>query len=247
MATADELSRKASFPIGPLTTEVGGAGCPARQSVGFGARAAASGDDNPTTAASRASRFKRWLDLILGSLALAMLSPLLLTVAALVKIDSSGPVIFKQRRSGLDGREFRILKFRTMHVMEDGASVAQARCQDSRVTRVGRLLRRSSLDELPQLINIIKGEMSLVGPRPHPISLDDKFQGQIPSYVLRFTVKPGLTGWAQVNGARGETAQLVAMEKRVALDLWYIKNWSPALDLKIILRTLIVIWVFKAF
>jgi undecaprenyl-phosphate galactose phosphotransferase/putative colanic acid biosynthesis UDP-glucose lipid carrier transferase len=228
--------------------EVRAAGCPAPQnSVGFGARAAASGDDNPVTASSTARWFTRNLDLVLGSLALLMLSPLLLTVAALVKIDSSGPVIFKQRRNGLNGREFLIWKFRTMHVMEDGASVAQARRQDPRVTRVGRLLRSSSIDELPQLINIFKGEMSLVGPRPHPIALDEKFRGRIPSYDLRYSVKPGLTGWAQVNGARGETAQLAAMEQRVALDLWYVKNWSPTLDLKIILRTFLVICALDAF
>ena len=154
-----------------------------------------------------------------------------------IKLDSDGPVIFRQRRRGFNGREFAIYKFRTMTVLEDGSTVRQARRDDARVTWLGRLLRATSIDELPQLINVLRGHMSLVGPRPHAIAHDDGYTKLIANYAFRQHVKPGLTGWAQVNGFRGETAQLELMEQRVDCDLWYIKNWSFWLDLKIIART----------
>jgi undecaprenyl-phosphate galactose phosphotransferase/putative colanic acid biosynthesis UDP-glucose lipid carrier transferase len=165
------------------------------------------------------------------------LAPLLLLIASAVKLDSPGPVLFRQRRCGFDNREFVILKFRTMTVLEDDGSIVQAKPGDERVTRVGRMLRRTSLDELPQLINVIHGEMSLVGPRPHAIAHDDEYKARIGNYALRHHVKPGLTGAAQVMGLRGETPRLSQMERRLERDLWYIDHWSLTLDLKIIAMT----------
>jgi exopolysaccharide biosynthesis polyprenyl glycosylphosphotransferase len=170
---------------------------------------------------------------------MVFLAPVLLAAALAVKLDSPGPVIFRQRRIGINGRPFVIYKFRTMSVVEDGPQIAQARRDDPRVTRVGRLLRPSSIDELPQLFNVLKGEMSLVGPRPHAVSHDDDYGAVIPDYALRRRVRPGITGWAQVNGLRGETTTIEEMEKRVAMDLWYIDNWSLLLDLRIAWRTCI--------
>jgi lipopolysaccharide/colanic/teichoic acid biosynthesis glycosyltransferase len=146
-------------------------------------------------------------------------------------------VIFRQRRKGFNGREFTIFKFRTMSVLEDGRVIEQARRNDPRVTRIGRILRAASIDELPQLINVLQGSMSLVGPRPHALAHDDGYTKLIAKYAFRQHVKPGLTGWAQVNGYRGETAQLELMELRVECDLWYIKNWSFWLDMKILVLT----------
>jgi len=180
---------------------------------------------------------KRICDVMLGVLALAALAPLMLLTALAVKLDSSGPVIFRQRRAGFDGRSFFIYKFRTMSVMEDGPEIPQARKHDPRITKVGRLLRQSSIDELPQLFNVLKGDMSLVGPRPHAIAHDDQYGAAISSYAFRHHVKPGITGWAQVNGQRGETRQTSDMEKRVELDLWYVNNWSLFLDFRILWRT----------
>ena len=157
----------------------------------------------------------------------------------LIKLESSGPVIFSQRRKGFNGREFKIFKFRTMNVLEDGHVIPQARRNDPRVTRVGRILRTTSIDELPQLLNVLRGQMSLVGPRPHAVAHDDGYTKVIAKYAFRQHVKPGLTGWAQVNGFRGETAQLELMERRVECDLWYIKNWSFWLDLRIIVLTVL--------
>ena len=180
---------------------------------------------------------KRVFDLLVASALLLALAPLFLLVGLLIKLDSSGPVFFSQRRRGFNGQDFRIFKFRTMHVMEDGQVVAQARRDDPRVTRVGRILRSTSIDELPQLLNVLYGQMSLVGPRPHAVAHDDGYTKMIANYALRQHVKPGLTGWAQVNGYRGETAQMELMERRVECDLWYIKNWSFWLDLRILVRT----------
>jgi undecaprenyl-phosphate galactose phosphotransferase/putative colanic acid biosynthesis UDP-glucose lipid carrier transferase len=177
---------------------------------------------------------KRAVDIVLGTAILVALAPLLLLVSILIRVDSSGPVVFRQRRKGFNGREFTIYKFRTMSVTEDGDAIRQAERNDPRVTRVGRLLRATSIDELPQLANVVRGHMSLVGPRPHAVAHDNDYARLISKYAFRQHVKPGLTGWAQVNGFRGETARLEAMEQRVALDLWYIKNWSIWLDLKII-------------
>jgi undecaprenyl-phosphate galactose phosphotransferase/putative colanic acid biosynthesis UDP-glucose lipid carrier transferase len=180
---------------------------------------------------------KRVCDLVLATVLLLALAPLFLVVGLLIKLDSAGPVIFSQRRRGFNGQDFRIFKFRTMNVQEDGHMVAQTRRNDPRVTRVGRVLRATSIDELPQLLNVLFGQMSLVGPRPHAVAHDDGYTIMIAKYALRQHMKPGLTGWAQVNGYRGETAQIELMERRVECDLWYIKNWSFWLDLRILFRT----------
>ncbi|WP_456701910.1 undecaprenyl-phosphate glucose phosphotransferase [Bradyrhizobium sp. USDA 4449] len=180
---------------------------------------------------------KRLVDVVGASLGLILLMPLMLLSAIAIKIDSPGPVFFRQRRNGFNAKQFPILKFRTMTVMEDGASVVQAKQFDPRVTKVGGVLRRSSIDEVPQLINVLRGEMSLVGPRPHALAHDDHYGDILSQYAYRHHVKPGITGWAQVNGYRGETAQVEQMKGRVDCDLWYINNWSLALDLKILMRT----------
>jgi undecaprenyl-phosphate galactose phosphotransferase/putative colanic acid biosynthesis UDP-glucose lipid carrier transferase len=180
---------------------------------------------------------KRLLDILVSALAILALSPLLVLVAVAIKIDSPGPVIFRQRRNGFNQLPFVIFKFRSMSVLEDGPVVTQAQRDDPRVTRVGRLLRRSSIDELPQLFNVLFGDMSLVGPRPHAMAHDDTYGAMIAKYAFRHHVKPGITGWAQVNGLRGETSRVEQMKKRVDYDLWYINNWSFRLDLQILLRT----------
>ena len=166
-----------------------------------------------------------------------MLSPLLLLTSIAIKLNSPGPVIFRQRRKGFNGREFAIYKFRTMNVLEDGTCIRQAKRGDDRVTRLGRGLRSTSIDELPQLINVLAGQMSLVGPRPHAIAHDDEYSNSIDNYAFRHHVKPGITGWAQIQGFRGETADLAAMHKRIQLDLWYINNWSFLLDFRILAKT----------
>ena len=180
---------------------------------------------------------KRFFDIVSSSLALVALSPLFLIVAALIKLDSAGPVLFRQRRRGYNHREFAIYKFRTMTTLDDGDRVEQARVNDPRVTRVGRFLRRWSIDELPQLLNVLKGEMSIVGPRPHAVAHDRLFETRIDRYARRLNVKPGITGWAQVNGLRGETDTDEKMRNRVGHDLYYIDNWSLPFDLYIIVLT----------
>lgn len=180
---------------------------------------------------------KRGLDVLVASGLIVALAPLFAIVGLLIKLESPGPVIFRQRRKGFNGREFTIFKFRTMNVLEDGHVIPQARRDDPRVTRIGRILRAASIDELPQLINVVRGHMSLVGPRPHALAHDDGYTKVIAKYAFRQHVKPGLTGWAQVNGYRGETARLELMERRVECDLWYIKNWSFWLDMKILVLT----------
>lgn len=182
---------------------------------------------------------KRGLDISVAGLSLLMLSPLMLMVALLVRLESPGPILFRQRRLGFNGREFRILKFRSMTVTEDGDKIVQASRDDKRVTRVGAIIRATSVDELPQLINVLAGEMSLVGPRPHAVAHDNTYEDIIADYSLRRHMKPGLTGWAQVNGLRGETRSVELMERRVEHDLWYIDNWSIWLDLKILAMTAI--------
>ena len=182
---------------------------------------------------------KRFFDVILAGLGLILLSPLLLITSLAIKLDSPGPIIFRQRRRGFSGREFAIYKFRTMKVLEDGPRIRQAQRDDERVTRLGRLLRASSIDELPQLINVLIGEMSLVGPRPHAIAHDDEYTTSVDNYAFRHHVKPGITGWAQTHGFRGETADVKSMERRIQLDLWYINNWSLWLDFRIVARTCI--------
>jgi len=180
---------------------------------------------------------KRALDLVASSAGLLILSPVLLLVAIAVKLDSPGPVLFRQHRKGFSGKEFQIFKFRSMRVMEDGDKVPQAKRNDARVTRVGRFIRATSLDELPQLFNVLRGDMSLIGPRPHAIAHDNHFDTVIGDYSLRRHIKPGLTGWAQIHGHRGETPTTAHMSARVEYDLWYIANWSIWLDFWIIIRT----------
>jgi putative colanic acid biosynthesis UDP-glucose lipid carrier transferase len=184
-----------------------------------------------------AAGLKRIEDIVAGVVAVALIAIPLVVIAILVKLTSAGPVFFRQRRYGLNGAEIRILKFRTMTVCEDGPRVQQAQRNDARVTRLGRLLRRTSLDELPQFLQVLTGEMSIVGPRPHAVAHNEHYRSLIPRYMLRHKVKPGITGWAQVNGWRGETPTLDRMEKRIEHDLAYINNWSLLLDLKILFLT----------
>ena len=179
----------------------------------------------------------RVLDLLLAVTALLLCLPIFLLIPLAILLDSRGPVIFRQRRAGEAGKLFGIYKFRSMHVLEDGAHVAQAVKGDARVTRVGRFLRATSLDELPQLFNVLSGEMSLVGPRPHAIAHDEFYSAHIANYRVRQLVKPGITGWAQVHGARGTTAELAQMQHRINLDSWYVANKSIWLDLFILART----------
>ncbi len=187
---------------------------------------------------SRADRvLKRSIDIAIASMTLILLWPLLLIVAALISLDSPGPILFKQKRIGFDGRVFWIFKFRTMSVLEDDTCVKQAVMKDHRVTRLGRWLRHTSIDELPQLLNVLRGEMSLVGPRPHAEAHDDAFDVAVAHYAWRRNVKPGITGWAQVNGARGETPDVESVRRRVEYDLWYVENWSLWLDMRIMLQT----------
>ncbi len=181
---------------------------------------------------------KRVLDMAGASVALVLLLPVMVLAAAAIKLDSSGPVIFRQRRNGFDQRAFTIYKFRTMHVLDDGATIRQARRGDARITRVGAVLRRTSIDELPQLLNVLRGEMSLVGPRPHAIAHDQAFMASVGNYRMRHRVKPGITGWAQINGMRGGIHTKDKARRGVELDLEYVEGWSPLLDLQIMARTL---------
>jgi putative colanic acid biosynthesis UDP-glucose lipid carrier transferase len=186
-------------------------------------------------------QLKRAFDLAVAGFGLVLISPLLLLLALAVKLSSPGPILFLQDRYGLDGRRFRIFKFRTMRVMEAGdqPGLRQASRHDPRVTPVGRLLRRWSLDELPQLLNVLRGDMSLVGPRPHAVQHNELYRTQIPGYMQRHAFRPGITGLAQVEGWRGETATLEAMARRVEADLRYQNQWSLKLDVKILLKTLL--------
>lgn len=184
---------------------------------------------------------KRIMDLVIGSLAVTVLAPLLLAIAVLVKVTSPGPAIFRQRRYGLDGQEIQILKFRSMIVVEDGDQIRQATRDDDRVTRVGRVLRRYSLDELPQLFNVIGGSMSIVGPRPHAVAHNEEYRKLIKGYMVRHKVPPGMTGLAQVNGCRGETRTVEDMQARIKYDLDYLRQWTPALDLKIMAKTFLLV------
>ncbi len=188
---------------------------------------------------------KRAVDVVVSVSALALLSPLMVVVAIAIKLDSPGPVFFRQTRHGFNGRPFGIYKFRSMTVMEDGDVVRQAQKHDKRVTRVGYWIRRLSIDELPQLLNVVRGDMSIVGPRPHASAHDRYFATTIEKYAFRHHVKSGITGWAQVCGARGETDTLEKMQRRVDLDLWYINNWNIWLDFSIIVRTVFVVFAGK--
>jgi Undecaprenyl-phosphate glucose phosphotransferase len=187
---------------------------------------------------SGAERFvKRVMDLFVASLALIFFLPVMAFTAIAIKLDSPGPVIFRQHRKGFNGKQFIMFKFRTMTVQEDGPVVAQAARDDPRVTAIGRLLRSASIDELPQLVNVLKGDMSLIGPRPHALAHDNYFVKVVGDYAFRHHVKPGMTGWAQCNGARGATPTIERISERVKLDLWYINNWSLWLDIQILIKT----------
>lgn len=185
---------------------------------------------------------KRLEDIILSSLILLLISPILILIAAAVKLSSKGPILFKQSRYGMDGQQIEVWKFRSMSVMENGDKVTQAQKNDKRITPIGRFLRRTSLDELPQFFNVLQGQMSIVGPRPHAVAHNEQYRKIVEGYMLRHKVKPGITGWAQVNGWRGETDTLYKMQKRVEFDLEYIRSWSLVLDLKIVFLT-----IFKGF
>jgi putative colanic acid biosynthesis UDP-glucose lipid carrier transferase len=185
--------------------------------------------------------FVKRLEDIIGSLAiLSLISIPMLIIALFIKLDSPGKIIFKQKRYGLDGKAFNVWKFRTMNVSENGSVVKQACKNDPRVTRLGNMLRRTSLDELPQFFNVLKGTMSIVGPRPHAAAHNEEYRTAVDFYMFRHKVKPGITGWAQINGWRGETDTLIKMEKRVQYDLEYIRNWTFLFDMKIILLTVIL-------
>jgi len=189
---------------------------------------------------------KRIEDIIVASTILIMISPLLTLIAIAIKLNSKGPVFFRQIRYGLNGKPIKVFKFRTMTVMENGAEVKQAVKNDPRVTKVGKFLRRTSLDELPQFFNVILGNMSVVGPRPHAVAHNEEYRKLITGYMLRHKVKPGITGLAQIRGWRGETDTLNKMEKRIEYDLEYIRNWSLTLDMKIICLTVFRGFVHKA-
>jgi putative colanic acid biosynthesis UDP-glucose lipid carrier transferase len=183
------------------------------------------------------SQLKRAEDIALSGIILLLIALPMLLIAVAVKLTSPGPILFRQRRYGLSGREFKMLKFRSMSTVDDGESINQAKANDPRVTSLGKYLRKFSLDELPQFINVLLGDMSIVGPRPHAVAHNEEYRKLIPGYMLRHKVKPGITGLAQINGCRGETETPEKMETRVQYDLEYIQIWSIGLDLKIILRT----------
>jgi undecaprenyl-phosphate galactose phosphotransferase/putative colanic acid biosynthesis UDP-glucose lipid carrier transferase len=181
---------------------------------------------------------KRITDVVMASLALVFFLPVMAIAAVAIKLDGPGPVIFRQARKGFNGKQFDILKFRTMTVQENGPSIVQAARSDSRVTTIGRLLRSSSIDELPQLWNVLRGDMSLIGPRPHALAHDNYFETLLSDYAFRHHVKPGITGWAQCNGVRGAMTTIEHTADRVKLDLWYINNWSLWLDVLILIKTI---------
>jgi len=187
---------------------------------------------------------KRAFDMLLSAAVILVSSPVLLVIALLIKLDSRGPVVFCQKRYGYNREPFRIYKFRTMRHEAD-AGFRQASRSDDRVTRIGRILRRTNLDELPQLFNVLAGDMSLVGPRPHPIELDEQFAPLIAHYARRHRVRPGITGWAQVNGFRGETDTTDKMQGRVAFDLHYLNNWSFGLDIRILVMTVLSVGAYR--
>jgi len=180
---------------------------------------------------------KRVSDILFSLLILVLVFPVLLAISVAIKLTSPGPVIFKQRRYGLDGQEILVYKFRSMTVTEDGNTIVQAKVNDQRITPLGAILRRTSLDELPQFLNVLQGHMSIVGPRPHAVAHNELYRKLIKGYMVRHKVKPGITGWAQVNGYRGETDTLEKMQGRINYDLDYLRNWSLRLDIHIIIKT----------
>ena len=188
------------------------------------------------------SRTKRAIDVAFAAAALLLFLPLLVLIAVAIRWESRGEALFRQQRTGLNGQPFRIYKFRTMRVVEDGPQIEQARRNDARVTGVGRLRRKLSLDELPQLLNVLKGDMSLVGPRPHALCHDEAWSRVVPRYTERFRARPGLTGYAQVRGLRGEVTRPDAISQRVAADNAYIERWSVLEDLKLMAMTVPLIF-----
>lgn len=196
--------------------------------------------DTPFTGVSGV--FKRLSDIVLSSLILVLLAPVLAGLAIGVKRSSPGPVIFKQRRYGLDGKEILVYKFRSMTTTDNGNVIKQATRNDARITAFGAFIRRTSLDELPQFINVLQGRMSIVGPRPHAVAHNETYRKLIKGYMVRHKVKPGITGWAQVNGYRGETDTIDKMQRRIEFDLEYLRNWSLSLDLWIIIKTVMVVF-----
>lgn len=198
--------------------------------------------DTPLNSSTMNQIIKRIEDVVLSLIIIAFISPVLIWIAFMVKLSSPGPIIFKQKRYGINGKEIKVYKFRSMTAQDNGKVVKQATKDDPRITKFGAFIRRTSLDELPQFFNVLQGKMSIVGPRPHAIAHNEEYRKLVPKYMQRHLVKPGITGWAQINGWRGETDTLEKMEKRVEFDLHYINNWSFWLDLKIIFLT-----VFKGF
>jgi putative colanic acid biosynthesis UDP-glucose lipid carrier transferase len=183
---------------------------------------------------------KRLFDILFSAFFLLVFFPFICLILGIaIKLSSPGNVFFVQERRGKEGRVFRCYKFRSMKVNGDSR---QATANDPRTTRVGRFIRRTSLDELPQFVNVLKGEMSVVGPRPHPLWLDEQYAPLIDAYMLRYTVKPGISGWAQINGCRGETRRTEDMERRITRDLWYMRNWTFGMDISIILRTAVTVF-----
>ena len=201
-----------------------------------GPRPPVSAEAPPAAVAS--SRRKRAFDIVMSLLALLVFLPLLLTVAVLVRAETPGPALFRQRRTGFNGVVFKVFKFRTMYVTEDGDAVSQATRDDGRVTALGAILRKLSLDELPQLLNVLRGDMSLIGPRPHAVAHDEGWSKLVPAYPRRFRARPGLTGYAAVCGFRGEVTDLQAIVDRIEADNEYIDTWSFGLDMRIAWRTL---------
>ena len=191
-----------------------------------------------------AAALKRFEDFVLASVGLVLLAPLLVLISVAIKLDSTGPALFCQPRNGRNREVIRVYKFRTMY-QNGSAEFRQASRDDPRITRIGAFLRRTSLDELPQLFNVVQGSMSLVGPRPHPLKLDEDFKYVIPALNSRYCVKPGITGWAQINGYRGETSRVADMLGRIEHDRHYIRNWSLGLDIRILLRTVITGWTHE--
>ena len=218
----------------------------ANEGGGEGARLQATSARQPSDRAALSivatHPLKRLFDIVAAGFGLLLFLPLLVVVMLAIRAESPGPAIFRQRRTGYRGQVFTILKFRTMTVTEDGGKIRHATKNDSRVTAVGALLRKLSIDELPQLWNVLKGDMSIVGPRPHALAHDEYYGALIPTYAARFRAKPGLTGYAQVNGFRGEIRDTRCMSDRVAADNSYIEEWSPALDLAILAKTVPLIF-----
>jgi putative colanic acid biosynthesis UDP-glucose lipid carrier transferase len=196
--------------------------------------------ETPFTGTNRL--IKRLSDIVLAAVVLVLVAPVLLAITVGVKLSSPGPAIFRQRRNGLDGEEIVVYKFRSMRSQDDGAVVHQATKDDPRITPFGAFLRRTSLDELPQFVNVLQGHMSIVGPRPHAVAHNEMYRQLIKAYMVRHKVKPGITGWAQIHGLRGETETIEKMQARVEYDLEYLRNWSLGLDLQIIARTIKVVF-----